>query len=54
MPARLKVLRRTRRGPFPDQTWDNNPHLPFRFNEPSEVAAKIQIVGSEVLRMHPC
>ena len=49
MPVRLKVLRRIRGGQLLDQTRDNNPHLPFRFNEPSKVAAKIQVVGSKVL-----
>ena len=54
MPVRLKVLRRIRGGQLLDQTRDNDPHLPFRFNEPNKVAAKMQIVGSEVLRMRPC
>ena len=49
MPVRLKVLRRIRGRPLPDQTWDNNPHLPFLSNEPSKVAAKIQVICSEVV-----
>ena len=49
MPVRLKVLRRIRGEHFLDETWDNNPNLPFPFDEPGEVTAKIQVIGSEVV-----